>query len=198
MNMELPAWTSTKLAVKGIWAAIVGLLLITSAAVAVVMSVQLHGFKLWPINIEGWKPKAERLALEIEQMEKAQEQAAAAQKKVLDEQAQAYEQLAQEIDEDAQAEIEAIYDSTERFIRNNRLRAANIRCPSSGSTSPTGHNSAGDSEEVREASVMDAEENLRVAVLPEDVRICTANTLQAEAARAWAVELEELNHVDNP
>ena len=52
--MIIPAWASAKLAVKGIWAAVVGAVILALVAAVAVQSIRLHGFHLWPISITGW------------------------------------------------------------------------------------------------------------------------------------------------
>lgn len=184
-------WYQARYAVKGTWAAVVALLVLTSVAVAVAMTVQLHGFKVWPINIEGALAKNSRLEGVVAAMTKASEDARLAQQKLNNERKGQYDDLAERIDENAELQADAVRDATERFIAANRVRPqATGSRPCAASPATLGDGARG-GEEVRGASVVDAGEAVRVAVTDRDVRVCTANTLQAESARAWALGLEK-------
>lgn len=77
-------------------------------------------------------------------------------------------------------------DRTERFIAAGGVRERS--CPRAVSGPLP---SAGEREVVREAPVVDEREALpTVAVTPEDVRICTDNTVKAEAWRELLLKLE--------
>jgi hypothetical protein len=73
-------------------------------------------------------------------------------------------------------------DRTERFIASGGVRNA---CPGGGQAPRAG---AGSGEGVHQAPVMDDPET--VSVKPDDVRICTANTLTAEALQAYLMGLD--------
>lgn len=105
----------------------------------------------------------------------------------LDSEEAALRQIAKDTDRNVAKEREANRDRTERFIRSGGVRIQ--ACPSDRDPEDR---SAGDGEAVREAPVMDGAEQLPevVTVLPDDVRICTTNTILAEEWRAFILELE--------
>lgn len=138
------------------------------------------------IHYEGWKPRALRDERTIAEFPKAQalalERALAAKAKA----EQDYRDLAGRIDDEAdQARSGALADA-ERFIAANRVRPEADRCGSGRAVAAAPNNGARNSEAVREAPELAG----TVAVSADDVRTCTVNTLQAEAARAWALQLE--------
>ena len=49
---------------KGIWAALIALAFAIVLALLAVQTARIEGFKIWPLSIEGWKPKAERMERE--------------------------------------------------------------------------------------------------------------------------------------
>ena len=115
---------------------------------------------------------------EIDAME-AERQAA------LDSEEAALRQLAKDTDRNVAKEREANRDRTERFIARGGLRQA---CPRDRDTEDR---SAGSGEAVREAPIVDGAEPVQVVgVTAEDVRVCTDNTLKAEAMRDFILGLE--------
>jgi hypothetical protein len=77
-------------------------------------------------------------------------------------------------------------DRTERFIARGGVRNA---CPAA--VNPPADRSAGDSAPVHQAPVLDGSEQVpTVAVMPEDVRTCTTNTILAEEWRKLLLGLE--------
>ena len=77
-------------------------------------------------------------------------------------------------------------DRTERFIARGGVRNA---CPAA--VNPPADRSAGDSAPVHQTPVLDGSEQVpTVAVMPEDVRTCTENTIKAEEWRKLLLGLE--------
>lgn len=76
--MNLPGWTSAKLAVSGWRAALIRLAFILLFGAVVVQTVRLEGFKLWPISIAGWIETAEQFerAAQLREGERDAERAA--------------------------------------------------------------------------------------------------------------------------
>lgn len=99
-----------------------------------------------------------------------------------------YRNLAERVDHEADKARDDALGAAELFIRNNRVRCPATRDPTGGPAAPAKDYGARDGQGPGAAPIVDA---ARVAVLAEDVRICTVNTLQAEAARAWSLELEQ-------
>lgn len=81
---------------------------------------------------------------------------------------------------------------TEQFIAAGGVR--NNFCPSRPAATPEDHRTGG-GEAVRPTPELDGAERLPevVSVLPDDVRICTDNTILAEELRALILSLEGRN-----
>ena len=69
----MPQWATARLAVKGAWVAAVAMAIAIMLGLLAVQSIRLEGFKIWPIDVEGWKPKAERLQATIDNITAAQD-----------------------------------------------------------------------------------------------------------------------------
>jgi hypothetical protein len=119
---------------------------------------------------------------EIEALE-AERQAA------LDSEERALRDLAKRTDRNVIQEREANRDRTERFIARGGVRQA---CPRNRDPEDRG---TGSGASVREEAELDGAERLPevVSVLPDDVRICTDNTILAEELRALILSLEVRN-----
>lgn len=141
------------------------------------------------IHFEGWKPKAQRLQGVIDDFDQAQADALAKALAAKAEAEREYRDLAERIDNDAEKARAGILDATERFIAANRVCPPD-RGSTGGTPAPAPDRSPGDGQGPGQAPELDG---TLVAVKPDDVRICTVNTLQAEAAREWALELEAGN-----
>ena len=156
-------------------------------AIAAVQTVHLEGFKVWPLSVEGWKPKAERLERDLANVRQAQAIAKVKARAARLEQEARYRALAERIDDNAKQDMGSAVDAAERFIAAGGVRSKAVGSDRIGTgTSPEG-GSAGDIEGTSAAPVMDEG---TVAVTPDDVRICTINTVKAEAAREWALGIE--------
>jgi hypothetical protein len=108
----------------------------------------------------------------------------------LDAEEDALRQLAKDTDNAVYQKREATRDRTERFIRSGGVRAQ--ACPVDRGPEDRG---AGGGETLRQAPELDGAERLPevVSVLPDDVRICTDNTILAEELRALILSLEARN-----
>lgn len=168
-----------------IGAAIIAILL----ALLAVQTIRLEGFKVWPISIEGARPKAERLQGVIDQFDKAQDDARKAAELAKAKAEADYRNLAERIDDESEKARVGAMDDAERFIAANRVRCAPDRGAGGGTVATAADNGTRGGQGASGATLMDD----AVAVTAEDVRICTRNTLQAEAAREWALELEGLS-----
>lgn len=145
------------------------------AALALAAAVLFYGHHR---EAQGYAKAEAYWKAEIDAME-AERQAA------LDSEEAALRQLAKDTDRNVAKEREANRARTERFIRSGGLRQA---CPSY--RDPAG-GSAASGEAVREAPIVDAGEPVQVVgVTAEDVRICSDNTLKAEAMRDFILGLE--------
>lgn len=163
-----------------------GLAIAILAALLAVQTVRLEGFRLWPLSIEGARPKVERLQRDLDNVKAAQvvarERAEAAKLKV----EQEYRQLAGRIDDEAEDAREGALADAERFIAASRVRCEAAGGRGSGAVAAAGDQGAGRGEAVPGSAELDG----AVAVSADDVRACTLNTIQANAARDWALGLE--------
>lgn len=162
-----------------------GLVIAVLVALLAVQTVRLEGFKLWPFSIEGAGPKAARLQRTIDDIDKAQKEANRRLREAKEAAERNYRDLAERIDDDAETARAGAMDDAERFIAANRVRCPANRSVGSGTPPTARDNGAGSGESPGAAPELDG-----VVVQADDVRICTTNTLQAEAARAWALVLE--------
>lgn len=161
-----------------------GLAIAVLVALLAIQTVRLEGLKIWPVNIEGARPKAERLQRTIDEIALAQKQAAAAAQAAKERAEREYRELAERIDDDAEKARTGAMADAERFIAANRVRCQAAGGAGRGTPAASPGDGSGNGQGPGQASELD------VAVTADDVRICTTNTLQAEAARAWAIELE--------
>lgn len=168
---------------KGIWAALIALAFAIILALLAVQTVRIEGIKIWPLNLEGYKAKSERLQADLDKVKAAQvvalEKAVAAVKKV----EQNYRTLAEKTDAKLEkARTDAMLDA-ERYIAAHRLH------PQAVGGSPGGSSAAaeGGNPEV----VGEVPEDALVAVSVADVRACTVNSTDLMNAHDWAVGLNE-------
>jgi len=156
-----------------------------TANMARMLAIMLALAVLWAVVERHGKHKAQRvLASTVTAWKAAEREATAAQIAANSAQQDRWAQQARNVDHDYQkARVDA--DSrSERFIRSGGLRCpANPRGPGGGdpvqSPNPaTGIDGAGS-------------EAVLVTVAPDDVRICSENTLRLQAAREWALTLAD-------
>lgn len=176
----------TKVTEFGARIGLTGLAIAVLIALLAIQTIRLEGLKIWPINIEGARPKAERLQGVIDDIDKAQEQALERAKAAKAETELRYKNLAERIDDEAEQSRRTAMSDAERFIASNRVRCPANRGGSGGAVAPSGDSGAGGSNTAGSTTVLDA----GVVVTEDDVFICTTNTLQAEAAREWALGLK--------
>lgn len=179
--------------IKTLWIAIVLAVGLSLTIFGVVSQVQLHGMKFLLIEVEGWKPRAERFEADFKEMERASADAERLARVERNLQTQAYSDIAERIDENAAKNIRLELDSTERFIAR-QLRSQADRSQPCPTFTSSEDRSAGNGQAAGASTELDGTvDGPLVGVRPEDVRICTINTLQAEAAREWALQVEEAN-----
>ena len=178
------------------WVVIAALVLAAvGLAGAAIQTVRLDGFRLGPFAIEGALAKARRLEAERGTIGAMQELAAALAMSAREAAERRYRNLAEEIDREDAVRMPDALAAAERHIAANRLRPAAADCPRSPARAEPGGDRAGRGEAPAQPPQLDAPGSgtagsERVAVTAEDVRICTANTLQAELARDWVLALE--------
>jgi hypothetical protein len=121
----------------------------------------------------------------VAEMQAQIDQAEAARVAAMVSEEMALRQLAKDADNAVYQNREANRDRTERFISGGGVRQA---CPGNRDTQDR---STGDNAGAGALPVVD--DVPVVTVLPEDVRICTENTIKAQAWREWGLTLEA-NH----
>lgn len=206
--MKLPSWTSVEMTVSGLRAALVGLAFLVVTGFATVQTMRLEGLHAWPISITGWIKTAEDRQATIDKIRAAQELADAKARAAKLAAEKTYSDIAERIDDDANRQIDTAMDAAERFIAAGGAPASRrVQCPATRSSpgrtaSPAGGDRAGNGEAAGRAAELDAAGDEfvlpdgYVLVPAEDVRICTRNTLQAEAARRWALDLEAASRAE--
>lgn len=146
------------------------------AALALIAAVLFYGHHR---EAQGYAKAEAYWKAEIDAME-AERQAA------LDSEEAALRQLAKDTDRNVAQEREANRPAVESFIARGGLRQA---CPRDRGTAG---GSTGSGPSVREAPVVDGAEQVQVVgVTAQDVRICSDNTLKAEAMRDFILGLED-------
>lgn len=169
--------------IKGVWAAILALAFVVLVALLAVQTARIDGFGIWPFKVKGYAEKLADAEAYVDRIEAAQDEALKRAVEARNKAEREYADLAGKVDDNANEQTAAWAGPIERFIAANR-----VRCPASaasGPIAPAEDHSTGSGQEASAAPLMDG-----VVVTPDDVRICTANTLQAEAARDWAMGLE--------
>lgn len=199
----IAALSGARVALSGLKLAIVAVAVLALVAFAVVQTVRLEGFKLWPLSIEGAVPRAERLEDEIGALLRGQAEAerlAAAEKAATE---AAYRDIAKGIDDAFEENLEGELAAAARFVAANRVRCPAVGSPPGRAVAAAGDNGAGSAQGAGGAAELDAAGGAAVlpglvAVPDDDVRICTTNTLKAEAGHRLATELEAASRASSP
>lgn len=178
-----------------VWAWLVANALLLTSIIAALMTV---GFAVQSVRIDGFRvdlpllpafgPKglvAENAELEaaLNKMRAERDAAIANSARIADANTAATEKA----DTDEKAELEIERPSTERFIAAGGVR----RCPTARADAATPGQGPGLDAGAGALPVMD--DVPVVSVLPEDVRICTENTVKARAWQQWGLSIEA-NH----
>ena len=172
---------------RGIWAALIALAFTILLVLLAVQTVRLEGFNLWPIKYEGCIAKSERLQTDLDNVKAAQvlalEKVEAAKEKA----EQAYRNLAENTDEKLeQARVDTM-DAAERYIAAHRVRPQAPDRASGGTATASEDRSAQSGDGSGTAPILASQELVTVA--PDDIRICTENTIRLENVREWALSL---------
>lgn len=197
----MPGWTQTEMALKAGWLALIGALVLAIAAFGAVQTIRLEGLKVWPLSIEGWKPRAEageRLIADIMVAQELAEQMARSQRLETESE---YRGIAERIDHNAQADLDGSLRAADRFIAAGGMRAEAGRSAPCRARTAAGDHRAEDPAGTRRAPQLDASPSVQpdpqpqpeglVLISPADVRICTVNTVKAEAGHQLATQLQE-------
>lgn len=162
------------------------------AALIVLLTVQtarIEGFKVWPIAVEGWKPKAERLQADLDNVKAAQVVALAKAQAAKDKAEQNYRTLAENTDDQIKQARSAAMASAERYIAAHRVRPQ-AADRSAGGAAATPEDQRPESGDRSGAAPILASRDF-VTVTPDDIRICTENTVRLESVREWALGLTD-------
>jgi hypothetical protein len=172
------------------------------AVLVIVVGVQttrLEGFKLWPLHMEGYVAKADRLEHEVAAFKEAQKQATRAQQKINDDRRQVTDAIATGVDDNANIETPAAHSSTDAYIRDHRLRPQAVGGTRGSAHPASASEGPGDTQAASTASQLDAApadqtgpiaDDTLVVATAKDLRVCTDNTLTAEAGVDYASQLE--------
>ena len=173
---------------RGIYAAIIALAFAVLLILLGVQTVRLEGCRLWPLSVEGWKPKAQRLQLDIDHIREAQKVAADKARLARLEQERIYREKASQADAQEQKARADSMDAAERFIAANRVRSQAV----GGSRGGAGAGGQGNAPQSADRPGSAAELVAGFVAVPEqDIRTCTENTSRLVAAREWALGLND-------
>lgn len=206
--MTLPAWTSARIALKGIWLAFIGALFAALALALAIQTARLEGFHIWPVSMTGWIKTAEDRQATIDDFTREQALAKARAAAARQSQEQTYREIAERIDEHAQDDLGRALDAADRFIAAGGLRSAAAGSAGCRAGTAGAYHPAEDSGRAGRATQLDADiagvlDRIEAAqaggaatgegfvtVTAADVRICTRNTVKAEAGHALATQLQ--------
>lgn len=174
---------------KGIWAALIALAFAILVALLVVQTVRLEGFKLWPFEYEGCIARSERLQTDLDNVKSAQSLALERAQTAKAKAEQEYHDLAEETDEKLEQARESAMDAAERYIAAHRVRPQAAGSPGSGSAAAAGDYGTESGDGPGAAPILASRDF--VTVTPDDIRVCTENTVRLESVREWALGLAD-------
>lgn len=160
-----------------------GLAIAVLIALLAVQTVRLEGASLWPLSIEGARPKAERLQRTLDEIKHRQVEALAKAQQAKWVAEQKYRNLAEMVDHNADKDRKNALAAAERFIATRGLRCQAAASPGRRALASADDSGAGLPEGAGEVAEL-------VAVPGDDIRICTENTVKLVNARVWALGLE--------
>lgn len=208
--MTPPGWSIARIAVRRIWAILPLASLLAALAAATIQTARLEGFHVWPITVTGWIKTASDRQKIIDRMTSAQDEAAqAARAQRLDQEAH-YRAIAERIDDNAQDTLEAAMAAADRFIAAGGMRSQAAGNPRCSAGTGAGDSSAEDIGRTGRATQLDAGGDRLAAgpaadlaegfviVSAEDIRICTRNTIKAEAGHQLATQLQAASRNATP
>lgn len=202
MIPPLPSVLAARHTIKAVWLALLVAVFVFVSGFAIVQTVRIEGFKFLVFEKEGYKAENKRLWSEIVALVEASKDAADAQQEVNDAAAKEYSNIAETINEDTSNQLETELDRADDFVRANSVRAQGYSGEPCRTFTPAPRDRTGNPENTSEPPDVDGPEEptpplAGVLVQPEDVRICTINTLKAEAAFDWATQIEAATDPDN-
>lgn len=202
--INAPQVFATGLTLKGIRLLFSLIFLTVLAAGLVIQTVRLEGFRLWPVSVTGWIETAQARQKTIDDMLTAQQRASELAAAARQAKERAYRDIAERIDKNAQGNLDSALAAADRFIAAGGMRAeapGSARCATR--TGRADHR-AEDPDRARPAAQLDAQADRQpaglegaagtaeglVLVPAADIRLCTINTIKAEAGRDLALQLE--------
>jgi len=148
---------------------------ILAGALAIALASHLYT----TIDRNQWRAAARKANDTLALVKPAQELALAKAQAAIAAKEAYYKEHANDTDKDYAAAISDARSATDRYIAAHRVPA----CPASGAASGTPASPQGNSAQGSDGP---GTAPYMVAVSPEDVSICTSNTLRLEAVKVWA------------
>ena len=203
----MTGFLSARFAITGTLLAIAGAAFLALTIFAGVQTARIEGFHVWPVSVPGWKKTAQDRQASIDRMIAAQDQAEALAKAARLEREKTYADIAERIDDNAQDQIETAMAAADRFIAAGGMRREGDRsAPCPARTGPANHAAEGPDRTGRAAQLdarpagdlppIDGGDEDLVLVSAADVRICTRNTVKAEAGRDLALQLQTASEAE--
>lgn len=192
----IPPALSARYALQGVWLVLIGFVVVASLLFGVYHKLLIDGYKFLFFESEGYRPAYERVLADNERILAAQEEAERLQRQINEQVEAGSAEASERIDRETYEEVVDQLARAEQFIRSNRVRQGADRCPRGATAAPAQDHGSGSGQATGAAPVLDGAEDY-VVVRAGDVRICTVNTLQAEAGREFALEIEKLTSSDN-
>lgn len=203
----MPPWMAARVALKAGWLALVAAIALAIAGFGMVQTIRLEGLHIWPLSIEGWRPLAQERGRQLAAIKQAQIDAGIAAQAAKAAQETTYREISERIDEHAENEIDRALRDADRFIAAGGMRreaAGSQPCPApaagpdhraansaaAGPATQLDGTSDSAGAGLADPARAGAEADL-VTVRAADIRICTINTLKAEAGRAFAQQLQQ-------
>lgn len=192
----IPPLLTARYALQGVWLALIALVIVVSVGYGLYHKMLIDGYKILFIESEGYRPAYKRVLTDNKRILAAQAEAERLQRQINQEVEDGVAESSERIDREKYEELSDQLAVAEQFIRNNRVRGQADRCPSGPTGAAAQDRSAGDSEAAGATAIVDGAEDL-VLVPSNDIRICTTNTLQAEAGREFALDVEARTNPKN-
>jgi hypothetical protein len=175
--------------IQRVWLVVGAVVLAAAIAFGAVQYLRVEGYKFFFFKWEGYKPAYERVVAENNRIILAQDEAERLQRALNQDIERQSAALSERIDNNAKADTRTQLAVADSYIAANRVRTEACGDQASAAVATSADNRTGSSEAASAPPDLD---DARVAVTADDVRICTVNTIQAEAGRAFALEVEAL------
>ncbi|WP_370189227.1 hypothetical protein [Qipengyuania sp.] len=200
--MRVPAWTSAEVALKGVWCAAIGTVILISLGFAGVQTARLEGFKLGPISMTGWIETAKTAAAERDaekgahrktktDYRNAQAEAAELERQRLARVRREQQEISDAIEADYNARLADARARAERLRKELRTRDTATR--KGGSLEVPGLSTAGDRAAAATADArLPAAERGSADQLERDL-VATEQALQLDALIDWIIRQAEID-----